>query len=259
MGREKKLCILARNRAQLHPRSSIIIIFFLPKEKKHHKERTTDNIDRIPADSRHIEYSAQQLIASTHSEALGIISSLLKILIAGETDFSKFTMEQSEISSSNVEKNATSTNTEKRPVKNEKKKIATCREYGGDKEGLIYKSGIPALRASAHRVKFKIKHRKHDPKPVDRNGNETGTTWIPEELQEEQVFSYDRKLYDLNGAVINMLRGCDPDIVGSFEKSQTDQNASELDEPTFRLEDFRVPVSSVWQPAELLRREEPSR
>lgn len=156
-------------------------------------------------------------------------------------------MEQSEIITSKEGKTATSLSNNKKAVKNEKKKIATCREYGGDSSDLVYKSGIPTLRASAHRVKFKIKHRKHDPKPVDRDGNETGTTWIPEELQEEQVFSYDRQLYDINGAVINMLRKCDPAIVGSFVNSQIDQDSSELDEPTFRLEDFRVPVSSVWR------------
>ena len=155
-------------------------------------------------------------------------------------------MEQSEITAKEGKPSA-STTKNKKAAKNEKKKIASDREYGGDSSDIIYKSGIPTLRASAHRVKFKMKHRKHDPKPVDRDGNETGTTWIPEELQEEQVFSYDRELYDLNGAVINLLRGCDPDIVGSFEKSQTDQNSSELDEPTFRLEDFRVPISSVWR------------
>jgi len=129
----------------------------------------------------------------------------------------------------------------------EKKMIASCREYGGDSSNLVYKSGIPTLRASAHRVKFKIKHRKHDPKPVDRNGNLTGTTWIPEELQEEQVFSYDINLYDINGAVINLLRDCDPNIVGSFQTSSIDENSSEPYQPALRLEDFRVPVSSTWR------------
>lgn len=154
-------------------------------------------------------------------------------------------MAQTEIKASREATTAASGNA-KKAAKNEKKKIASCREYGGDSSDLIYKSGIPTLRASAHRVKFKIKHRKHDPKPLDRNGNETGTTWIPEELQEEQVFPYDTKQYDLNGAVINLLRDCDPEIVGSFENSTT-ENSSEVEKPSFRLEDFRVPVSSVWR------------
>lgn len=130
---------------------------------------------------------------------------------------------------------------------NEKKKIATRREYGGDSSDLVYKSGIPTLRASAHRVKFKIKHRKHDPKPVDRNGNETGATWIPEELQEEQVFPYDTGLHDIRGAIINLLRDCDPGVVGFFETAQKDEESAEPEDPSLRLEDFRVPVSSVWR------------
>lgn len=155
-------------------------------------------------------------------------------------------MVQIETTSSKEETTATSRKI-KKAAENFKKKIASDREYGGDSSDLIYKSGIPTLRASAHRVKFKVKHRKHDPKPVDRDGNETGTTWIPQEVQEERVFAYDTKVYDIVGAVTNLLQGCDPDIVGFFETSRIDQNSSELEKPIFRLEDFRVPVSSVWR------------
>ena len=119
---------------------------------------------------------------------------------------------------------------------NEKKKIASNREYGGEDDNLIYKSGIPTLRSSAHRVKFDIKSRKHDPNPVDRNGNPTNTTWLPPEVQAEAVFSYDLDKYDLRGAVIDLLTSCDPDIVGSF---------TDISNP--RLEDFKVPVSSIWR------------
>jgi len=155
-------------------------------------------------------------------------------------------MVQIETTSSKEETTATSRKI-KKAAENFKKKIASDREYGGDSSDLIYKSGIPTLRASAHRVKFKVKHRKHDPKPVDRDGNETGTTGIPQEVQEERVFAYDTKVYDIVGAVTNLLQGCDPDIVGFFETSRIDQNSSELEKPIFRLEDFRVPVSSVWR------------
>ena len=140
------------------------------------------------------------------------------------------------------------TTADEKKVVNEKKKIASCREYGGgDSSHLIYKSGIPTLRASAHRVKFKIKNRKHDPKPVDRDGNETNTTWLPDELLKEKVFAYDMDLYDIKGGIINILRDCDPDVVGFFETTQTDESSSELEKPLLRLEDFRVPVSSVWR------------
>ncbi|KAG7359739.1 hypothetical protein IV203_034837 [Nitzschia inconspicua] len=124
-------------------------------------------------------------------------------------------------------------------TENEKKKIASNREYGGKDDNLVYKSGIPTLRSSAHRVKFDIKSRKHDPKPVDKNGNETKTTWLPPEVQAEDVFAYDLEKYNLRDAVVNLLKGCDPAIVGSFEAS--------IDGGPERLEDFRVPVNSIWR------------
>jgi len=127
------------------------------------------------------------------------------------------------------------------PMENEKKKIATEDEYGGQDESLIYKSGIPTLRSSAHRVKHDLKSRKHDPNPVDKNGNETHTTWLPPEVRSEDIFAYDMEKYDLGGAVIDLLKACDPKIVGSFDES------SGLDSGSVRLEDFRIPVNSTWR------------
>ena len=122
---------------------------------------------------------------------------------------------------------------------NTKKHISSNEEYGGDKEGLKYKSGIPTLRASAHRVKFSPKDRKHDPKPRNQDGKETNTTWLPPDLCTEDVFSYDSETYDLAGAIVKMLQRCDPDIVGSFRENP-DGNG-------LRLEDFEVPVQSTWR------------
>jgi hypothetical protein len=121
---------------------------------------------------------------------------------------------------------------------NEKKKIASRGEYGGDKEDLVYKSGIPTLRSSAHRVKFDVKRRRQDPKPRDRDGNVTNTTWLPSPLLAKDVFQYDVDQHDLRGAIISLLQTCDPEIVGTFEQSE----GSPL-----RLEDFRIPVASVWR------------
>lgn len=121
---------------------------------------------------------------------------------------------------------------------NDKKKIASSREYGGDDDGLLYKSGIPTLRSSAHRVKFDVKRRKHDPKPTDRHGKETHTTWLPDALLEEDVFSYDLEKYDLKGSILSLLQSCDESIVGSFETTKGVP-------PT--LEDFRVPIPSIWR------------
>lgn len=125
--------------------------------------------------------------------------------------------------------------------RNATKNVATEREYGGDKEGLLYRSGIPTLRSSAHRVKFDVKKRKHDPKPKDRYDNETQTTWLPDALLKEDVIEYDLERYDLPKAVIKLLQACDESIVGTFEE-HSDRNQT-------RLEDFRVPLPSIWRKA----------
>ena len=117
-------------------------------------------------------------------------------------------------SDTDTKKDGNSSNNKKN--KNSKKNVASEREYGGDNDGLIYKSGIPTLRSSAHRVKFDMKSRKHDPKPRDREGKETKTTWLPDPLLKEDVFDYDLEKYDRCNAIILLLQSCDPDIVGLF-------------------------------------------
>ena len=152
--------------------------------------------------------------------------------------------------------------------KKKTKNIASEREYGGDASNLIYKSGIPTLRSSAHRVKFDIKGRKHDPKPRDhRTGKLTNTTWLPNLLLEENVFDFDTTKYDLQFAVISLLKSCNPNIVGSFDSSCQDDVQKEGNDnndarsqsqplPSSQpdkhdakaaLEDFRIPVPSVWR------------
>ena len=89
-------------------------------------------------------------------------------------------------------------------------------EYGGDDDNLIYKSGIPTLRSSAHRVKFSMKSRKQDPKPKDRDGNKTKTTCPPGNLLRKDIFSYDVTKYQLGEEIVKLLLRCGPDIFGSF-------------------------------------------
>jgi hypothetical protein len=125
--------------------------------------------------------------------------------------------------------------------------VMAHRVYRGDDESIIYKSGIPTLRSSAHRVKFSIKRRKQDPKPRDRQGNETNTTWLPPQLIEKAVFPYDATQYDLKGAIASLLQNCDPEIVGAFEDVTEEESPTTTTTTTKRLEDFRVPVNSVWR------------
>jgi hypothetical protein len=109
------------------------------------------------------------------------------------------------------------------------------RGKANDHDGLVYRSGIPTLRSSAHRVKFSLKNRKHDPRPQNRAGEETNTIWLPEQVRAEDVFSYDRSLYNLQGVVAALLRRCNDKIVGCFPDGSD------------RLEDFSVPPPSVWR------------
>ena len=127
-----------------------------------------------------------------------------------------------------------------RPLPNRgRNNVATNAEYGGDNEGLLYRSGIPTLRSSAHRVKFDVKRRNHDPKPRDRNGSETNFDWLPAALLTEDVFDFDLEQYNLKQAVMNLLKSCDESAVGSFE--------AHADGSECKLEDFRVPTASIWR------------
>lgn len=99
----------------------------------------------------------------------------------------------------------------------------------------VYRSGIATLRSSAHRVKFSLKNRKHDPTPKNRQGEVTKTLWLPPEICQEDVFDYNTTEYDLVGALYRILSACDPEVVGSF-KTGSDS-----------LEDFVVPVPSLWR------------
>ena len=53
------------------------------------------------------------------------------------------------------------------------------------------------------------------------------------------MFDYDVQKYDLRSALISLLKSCDETIVGTFEISPSETGP--------RLEDFRVPVPSIWR------------
>jgi hypothetical protein len=110
-----------------------------------------------------------------------------------------------------------------------------------DEEGLsafVYKSGIPTLRSSAHRVKFAPFKRTHDPNPKNSDGKETGTTWLPDDVRKEDVLDYDMEKYDFKGALIRLLSRCDSNTVGEFRSTEIVER---------RLEDFVVAVPSTWR------------
>ncbi|KAL3937410.1 MAG: hypothetical protein SGBAC_007480 [Bacillariaceae sp.] len=158
---------------------------------------------------------------------------------------------------------STSNNNPKKSKKKNRERLASDREYGGDQAGLIYKSGIPTLRSSAHRVKYDKKARQLDPKPKDANGKLTDTTWLPTALLQEDILCYDQEEHDLKGALLALLQECDSEIVGDFDKTPQTQTPGEsksaveaaADTSTTttaatretRLEDFRIPVPSTWR------------
>lgn len=98
----------------------------------------------------------------------------------------------------------------------------------------LYRSGIGTLRSSAHRVKGKPKHRKQNPNPKNKSGNETTTTNLPDSMYKEQILGFDTSKYNLRGAFTELLQRCDADTVGSFRNQE---------EPA--LEDFVLPVNTL--------------
>lgn len=89
-------------------------------------------------------------------------------------------------------------------------------EFTPDGVPFNYKTGIPTLRSSAHRVKFSLDHREHNPNPKSKTGNSTNTTFLPEKLCNEDIFSYSTDEYNFHDAVIEMLKRCDESLVGTF-------------------------------------------
>jgi len=103
-----------------------------------------------------------------------------------------------------------------------------------------YKSGIPTLRSATHRVKYSLEHRKqHNPKPKAKDGSLTNTTFLPAELCEEHLLKYSTEDYDFHGAVVDMLQGCDKELVGTF-RTLNDCTVS-----TPKLDNFTVPPKSL--------------
>ncbi|CAB9499928.1 expressed unknown protein [Seminavis robusta] len=108
----------------------------------------------------------------------------------------------------------------------------------GDNEDLSdvkYRSGIATLRSSAHRVKANPKHRKQNPNPKDKKGQNTNTTFLPDSMCQEVVFRYNEQTYNLRQAFTELLKRLDPDMVGSF-RNDNDNNS---------LEDFVLPPNTL--------------
>jgi hypothetical protein len=108
-------------------------------------------------------------------------------------------------------------------------------------EGLhfMYTTGIPTLRSSAHRVKYSLEHRKHDPNPII-DGKSTNSTFLPADLCKEDIFSYNTQAYNFHNAIVKMLESCDSELIGSFRTLNGDRDSGPL-----KLDNFTVPVKSL--------------
>lgn len=98
----------------------------------------------------------------------------------------------------------------------------------------LYRSGIAALRSSAHRVK--AKNRKHNPKPRTRSGQESVTTHLPNPLYREEIFGFDMEKYNLRQLFTAILKKLDRDLVGTFRGEDEGKN---------ELEDFILPTTTL--------------
>ena len=103
------------------------------------------------------------------------------------------------------------------------------------REKCKYRGGVATLRSSAHRVKFAPKSRRNNPTPKNRQGEPTETLWLPAQVCAQDIFDYDTSVYDLRGALRGILQACDPAVVGKIRQGSD------------RLEDFEVPVTSLWR------------
>ena len=83
-------------------------------------------------------------------------------------------------------------------------------------------------------MKHPPKQRKHDPKPKDKGGKQTNRTFLPKDICKEATFQYNVNDYDFTGAMVSLLQGCNPEIVGSFSTADS-----------CRLVDFEVPTLSL--------------
>lgn len=115
-----------------------------------------------------------------------------------------------------------------------KKGASESNEEKGASQQFRYTTGIATLRSSAHRVKHPPKQRKHNPMPKGQSGKETNKTFLPEEICKETTFEYNTGEYDFASAMVSLLRGCDPEMVGVFPSSDSSC-----------LEDFEVPTLSL--------------
>lgn len=90
-------------------------------------------------------------------------------------------------------------------------------ENDGEAKSLLYNTGIPTLRSSAHRVKYTTEPEVN--KPKDQFSKSTSMAWLPKAIRNEDVLDYDVEEYDFSTAIATILSQCDETVVGAFPPS----------------------------------------
>lgn len=103
----------------------------------------------------------------------------------------------------------------------------------GKENTLLYNTGIPTLRSSAHRVKYTSEAEMDAPK--EQFAKETAMLWLPKVIRGEHVLDYDLKEYDFPAAIASILDQCAHELVGSFPSTTKQQY----------LHDFCLPPQSL--------------
>jgi len=133
-----------------------------------------------------------------------------------------------------------------------------------EEQNALYRSGIAALRSSAHRVK--AKHRPHNPNPktttttistkagttilVNQTTTTTTTTnqshhHLPAQLYNEQIIPFDMQKYNLRKCFTSILKNCDPNIVGRFIMTDNTHDDDDDDDDEEALENFILPTNTL--------------
>ena len=119
----------------------------------------------------------------------------------------------------------------------------------------VYRSGIPTLRSSKHRVRAP-KQKIPQPKNTSKTLKET---LLPPSIRIKECFKYDALKYDLKGSIISLLSNLDPKMIGIWSPPMNDQalpnttmdevpvnmGTSSSDYDSSRLENLRIPPISL--------------
>lgn len=162
-------------------------------------------------------------------------------------------------STNNEAKSNQQKESETNDIKFKDTKVATTTSSSSTDLEIVYTTGIPTLRSSAHRVKHnkkgknKMKKGKQskNAQPSQKNPNQPNSSLkiLPPEIKKERIMTYDPNVIDLRAPILDMLQRVNSQIVGSWSdngESSQQQHQHQHQQPILhRLEDFFVPPKTL--------------